>query len=763
MKNMFLAATALCFGALLTSCKQEQSQEPGSVIDPLASPVYLAPDNNGIVLQDYFPDPSVVDSIGKSAGFEVVLSEDEQVLSLNPMDGMKPVENLRIYTAGGVVNDIPVFKSTAEEVSFKLDDQEKKYREVMLKGAFNGWVPERSVMEYQDGAWHYKAVFYPGNHQYLFVVDGQEMTDPDNPIKQSNGFGGFNSILEVGESGSKPMVNMEAIQENNLILSSDKSLEGALVYLDNQLLPADMVSVNGTKIGVKLPGRVTEGRSFIRIYPFDTKGSGNDLLIPLENGEVVTDAGVLNRNDMHTQVMYFLMVDRFRDGDTTNTKKVDNDTILPIANYYGGDLQGVVDKIDDGYFQSLGINTIWLSPITQNTEGAYGLWKDPYTRFSGYHGYWPVSNTKIDHRFGDEAVLKALIDKAHDQGMNVILDYVANHVHKEHPLYKEHPEWATDLYLPDGTMNTERWDDHRLTTWFDTHLPTLDFSQPEVVEKMTDSAAYWVTNFELDGFRHDATKHIQEEFWRTLTRKVRERTDRPIYQIGETYGSYDLIRSYINTGMLDAQFDFNLYDASVAAFAQPEAGFGGLARAVEQGMEYFGSHHLMGNITGNQDRARFISYASGDVRFDEDAKAAGWTRDIEISDSTAYKKLEMLHAFNLMIPGVPCIYYADEYGVPGGNDPDNRRQMKFEDLNEKEAALRNKVSELVKMRTGNMALLYGTTQVALPEEKVMAIKRSYLNDEVVAVFNKTQEPFSGEVFGTTVEVPAGDYTVIIKN
>ena len=80
------------------------------------------------------------------------------------------------------------------------------------------------------------------------------------------------------------------------------------------------------------------------------------------------------------------------------------------------------------------------------------LWPEPKTKFSGYHGYWPISNTKVDYRFGDEKLMKEIIEAAHEKDMNVILDYVANHVHEEHPVYKEHPEWATNLYLPDSTF-----------------------------------------------------------------------------------------------------------------------------------------------------------------------------------------------------------------------------------------------------------------------------------------------------------------------
>ena len=733
----------LCSGILAACGKEEKKAYSPSIIPGMATPIYLPLEGGEVLLSDYFLDTNVIDSISPSVEYESKLSRDKKSVSLRPTKELGFVSNLRVW-ALGVPNDIPIYKSTEEVVTFALPDAENTYKSVMIKGGFNGWVPERSVMEYANGQWTYSARFSPGAHQYVLVVDGEQMLDPTNPKKVPNGAGGMNSLLEVGTKAEKVTISSQNTENVIVTISTSQPLTKLLVYVDNQLVPQEQVVFSKESFEIELP-TYKSGRSYAHIFGYNENGRSNDLLIPLEDGMVVTDPSVLKRQDFHTQIMYFLMVDRFKDGDPSNTKKVDSDEILPIANYFGGDLQGVVDKIEDGYFEALGVNTIWLSPITQNPEKAYGLWKKPRTKFSGYHGYWPISNTHIDDRFGNSKKMEDLIEKAHQKNMNVILDYVANHVHEEHPLYQQHKDWATDLYLPDSTLNTEKWDSHRLTTWFDTFLPTFDFSKSEVVETMTDSAVFWITDFELDGFRHDATKHISEEFWRTLTHKIKSNVNRPIYQVGETYGSHELIRSYINTGMLDAQFDFNLYDASVQAFANPNSNFEPLVSALEQSLEYYGSNHLMGNITGNQDRARFISYASGDVRFDEDAKVAGWTRDIIVSDSTAYQNLAMLHAFKLSIPGVPCIYYGDEYGSPGGNDPDNRRMMKFEGLAKQELMLRETVTKLTALRRDHMALIFGDTEVVRVDEQALVLKRSYFGEEVWTLFNKSSSPIQASI------------------
>jgi cyclomaltodextrinase / maltogenic alpha-amylase / neopullulanase len=319
-----------------------------------------------------------------------------------------------------------------------------------------------------------------------------------------------------------------------------------------------------------------------------------------------------------------------------------------------------------------------------------------------------------------------------------LLDYVAHHVHELHPVYRQHPDWVTSLYLPDGTLNTEKWDEQRLTTWFDTFLPTLDSRRPEIVNPMTDSALYWVTKFKIDGFRHDATKHVDELFWRTLTAKLKKATSCSpmVYQIGETYGSRELIGSYIGSGMLDAQFDFNVYDDAVAALANKNESFVRLKNSLNESLRYFGYHSLMGYISGNQDRPRFISYAGGALSFTEDSKLAGWKRNISVGDSIGYNKLILLQAFNLTIPGVPVIYYGDEFGMPGANDPDNRRMMKFDNLTEKESHVKEIVTKLIHTRASTIELLYGDLQFIMVSDEILVYQRNYFNQIALIFLNK---------------------------
>ena len=490
-----------------------------------------------------------------------------------------------------------------------------------------------------------------------------------------------------------------------------------------------------------------KGRSYLRVFACSDNYLYNDLLLPLQDGQVITDAAQLNRHDQQAQVLYSLMIDRFYNGNTANDWKMNSPEVLDIVDYQGGDLAGITAKIEEGYFDRLGVNTLWISPITQNPWDAWGCYPfkngnkyDPsktYTKFSGYHGYWPIYATVLDSRFGTPDELHTLLSTAHAHGINVVLDYVANHMHINSPTLQEHPDWHTDSILPDGRRNFELWDEARLTTWFDKHIPTLDLERPDVCEAMTDSALYWLANYELDGFRHDACKHIPEGYWRMLGQKIAHRwPGRPIWMIGETYGSPELIGSYVKSGMLNAQFDFNVYFTTREALM----GLTGMDAIITNeltSLATYGAHHTMGNISGNHDQIRFASIAGGAIDIHSQGKEEGWTSEIGIGDADkAYKRALLLEVINMTLPGVPCVYQGDEYGEVGGNDPDNRHMMRFEALNLDERNMRDQVASLIAMRRSSMPLLYGDFIPLIDRPDEIVYQRVYLGEKVTVIINR---------------------------
>ncbi len=501
--------------------------------------------------------------------------------------------------------------------------------------------------------------------------------------------------------------------------------------------------IDRSKLEITVPRNARKlERSFIRAYAANAYGIGNDILVPLQYGKVVRGTEELKRTDKHAQVLYSLMIDRFVNGRKDNDMPLNSPLVNPKVDYWGGDLVGVTKTLESGYFDKLGVTTIWLSPITQNPFTAWGQIHDPETKFSGYHGYWPYYATAVDVRYGTEEELRELLDKAHADNKNVILDYVSNHMHIQSPTLTAHPDWTTPSDTPDGRPNRQLYDEFRLTTWFDDHIPTLDLERADICAQLTDSALYWVQHFDFDGFRHDATKHVPEQYWRMLTRKLLDSLPgRTFYQIGETYGSTSLINSYVKPGMQDAQFDFNVYDTFTWATTDKEKGsFEGLSNRIAEDLSVYGSHHLMGNITGNHDRPRYICKVTGDVRPGEDDKLAGWHRDIKVTDPIGYDYLKMLHAMNFTIPGIPCIYYGDEFGQPGANDPDNRRWMQFDGLTPDEQKTLEETEFLAHLHNASMPLIYGDYKLLYADKDVMAYSRSYMGETVVVVLNKAREP-----------------------
>ena len=740
MKNIIYI---VCIVALITSCGKTSSTYSDSKIYGLASPIQLVGDTTRVVQSDYFTSTVIIDSIVSDDKALKVSHVDDFIFIVADRNS-KAISNLTVFAEGLPYSFVVKgSKSDFSTISVDLKLKElKDCRVIGIKGEFTNWGMDGTLEKPMDSVYLFKYQLKPGKYQYKLVADGKEIDDPSNPLKISNGMGGHNNVLEVkGPSKDElPSISTDSFTKTEIIISSENT-DDVYAYWNNFRIEARK---EGTYFKILIPPFAKyEVRSHIRVFGYNKVAASNDLLIPLAKGKVITDPRKLNNSDWHSSIMYFMMVDRFVNGDTTNDEPVDDPAILPKAQYYGGDIKGITQKIKEGYFSDLGVNTIWISPITQNPTNAWGQFNDPDTKFSGYHGYWPITSTTVDYRLGSSSDVKEMLRVAHNNGLSVLLDYVANHVHEQHSVYQKHKDWVTPLYLPDGTMNTEKWDEYRLTTWFDTFLPTLDLRKQEVANFMIDSAIYWITEYDFDGFRHDATKHIPNNFWRTLNKKVKnvsQEKGKYIFQIGETYGTHDLINSYIGSGLLDAQFDFNMYDNALPVFATDEASMTRLGEALEASLSTYGYHHLMGNITGNQDKPRFISYADETLNMNlsgNDYKRIGWKQNIEVQDSIAYRKMAMFSAFNMTIPGIPIIYYGDEIGMAGAGDPDNRRMMRFENLKEQEANLQKEISNLIKLRNEHMALLYGDFDIIENSDSTLTYRRSYFDASITITLDKS--------------------------
>ncbi len=420
-------------------------------------------------------------------------------------------------------------------------------------------------------------------------------------------------------------------------------------------------------------------------------------------------------------ILYFAMTDRFANGDPTNDEpiqEVDNNDPRsgPSANYAGGDFKGLLNKL--AYITDLGATAIWLSPPSQNRDlagdGRDLKAGDPHF-YSGYHGYWvsheaieygadpsdpkPDIMPQVEPRFGNAEDLKNLVNGAHSRGMKVLADYVMNHTDLQSRLYQAHPDWFVKeqgrfvlcggdrLCSNDGSAQP-CWDD---PVWgircaFTQYLPPFDFGTHHQPRQVTQDwsaadAIWWAKEFDFDGYRLDAIKHVPlswlTNFRRHLTKAVHDMRIKGhngrFYLVGETfdYGSPSKLRDFIDPEtMLDGQFDFPQRarlcktimrnkdeatapdDAWLTSFAGSFAAYEQFltkkiyiewnadgtpkeASAIQQGNEaFYGPSALMAAWINNHDVPRIIHVANrdrmanGNVATCYDGAVLGWRRGL---------------------------------------------------------------------------------------------------------------------------------------
>jgi cyclomaltodextrinase len=662
------------------------------------------------------------------------------------------------------IYEIPVRVSQEQFVTFSFKPEEN-FEKVFLFGSFNSWNRSNLEMKNNNGTYQIKIPLEPGRYQYKFFAEGNELIDPNNPEKMPNGMGDYNSVLTV-ESKHKTQPFLHILKSKitvshstfSFLYSNDNSaealdVENIISLLDNHKVSKKNIYISGDTVTISLNRTGLKGGKTLRVAVNQNHQVTNIQHIILFDGSPV--GKYKNNFTWHDAIIYSALIDRYNDGDESINKPIIHDSLFKKANYMGGDLQGLVNKLNEGYFDSLGITTLWISPVYENTDSAFKEYPKPHRWFSGYHGYWPVRAREVENKFGSLEKLKELVNTAHKHKIRILLDIVAHHVHKEHPYFKSHRNWFGRLELPDNRLNLRLWDEYRLTTWFEPFMPSFDFiNSLEAVNAVTDDAIWWLKEVGADGFRQDAVKHIPNNFWRALNRKLEKEVEVPlkreVFQMGETFGSYDLVKSYVNNGQLPAQFNFNLYDVAIPTFLDRDASFEQLDKEIKKGLYIFGENNLMGNIMDSQDKDRFMAYADSDLTInDPNSIEIGWNNPPKVDYKSSYNKERLYLAYLLSIPGVPTIFYGDEIGMTGAADPDNRRMMRFGNqltTNERENLI--EVRKLIHLRDNHTALRYGDYFSLQADTNIFIYTRSDMNERVLIVLNKNPEAQN-----ITIELP----------
>jgi len=463
--------------------------------------------------------------------------------------------------------------------------------------------------------------------------------------------------------------------------------------------------------------------------------------------------------------MYFAFTDRFRNGDTTIDAKISG--IDDRANYQGGDFAGVKKAIDEGWFDKLGVRSIWLSPVNDNTNKA-GKGSDGRD-YSGYHGYWPTEPRKTDDHFGSLTDLQALTTAAHAHGIRVVLDLVNNQVHQDHAYVAAHK--ADGWFNGDGSCVCGgagcSWDDRPVDCWFTSYLPDVNWTNTGAQDAFIEDALWWLLNGNADGLRVDAVKHMNDVASTALRTEIRDRLETgnaKYYLVGETYtggddGGRALIKRYIGDNALTGQFDFPLFWSIDYTFAQMGGTMADLDAASKKSETSYGPTALMSPFLGNHDVTRFLSRAAGMIGSNPQEQA--WSSPPgEPTIDEPYDRAFLAFAFLLGQPGVPLIYYGDEVGTPGTADPDNRRFMKIEtSLSAREKKLLDRVRILGKARGSHAGLMRGAKKTLHTDGDGYVFARGTGADLALVAINRGTTARTVKVTVPT-ELGAADGTVL---
>jgi len=497
--------------------------------------------------------------------------------------------------------------------------------------------------------------------------------------------------------------------------------------------------------------------------------------------------------DWRDSIIYFVFVDRFNDGDGQNGCKFSLQSPTgDIANYMGGDWQGVTAKINSGYFTDLGVNTLWITvPLDNPNVGGVGVGGDNHY-YSGYHGYWPKIDSDVptslsqEECFGTMNDLKTLVSTAHTKGLKVLFDYAMVHVHDTSAIVSQHSDWfwPNNNNFKGGSGNCVcgdgcSWDvlPDRERCWFTSYLPHWNYTNQAARDYSVAAAVEWVkqtqdaSGFGADGFRADAIKHVDISWLTSLRAKIKgdiiakQTPPQRFYMVGETYdfGNRDVIKGYVDPSTkLDGQFDFPLRKQVVENVIMRFGNMSDLDGFMNSNDYYYGATAVMSTFIGNHDLPRIIHLAANNRIFGDDqgsdGKSRAWSNQPgAVTELEAYERVANGFAVLFTNRGAPLVYYGDEIGMPGAGDPDNRRMMTWGTLNANQQFLHDRVKALGDIRSKHPALRRGTRTTISSDADTWTFVRATTGDTVYVAINRSDGA------KTVNGLPSGALTELVTN
>ena len=473
-------------------------------------------------------------------------------------------------------------------------------------------------------------------------------------------------------------------------------------------------------------------------------------------------------------VMYQIFPEKFKNSNPKlNPENVlDWGTKPTRLGFQGGDLYGVIEKLD--YIKNLGVNIIYLNPIFLS---------------GSVHKYDTWDHFKVDDNFGGDEALTLLIESAHAMNMKVILDCSLNHVHPRHFAFQDliqngpdskYKDWFTVFDYPirlkyrphlysqtykvgwDG--NEEEYKEYLDKTFSETKVPVeifeddgpiceptykswwgvpdmpkVNYSSTEARKWALEVTEHWIKNFDIDGWRMDVAKEIDTSFWREF-REIAKKTKKDILLLSEIFGDTS---QWLQGDMFDGTMNYSFRENMIDFFAnknmKPDEFSESLAHLYS--MYSFEAITSCQNLLSSHDVKRFLNRC---------------------------EKIEDVYGaifFQATFPGIASIYYGDEIGLDGGDEPNNREPFPWNDDSNWNIPLQEITSSLMNLKNSNSILKYGTFELIPSSQGVVIFRRVLQKESLICIFNRDSlvEDFKISSQAHSVEKIYGEFDIKLEN